>query len=388
MSEQISDLGYLALKKETTKGTAVTPTVYLPIYAESITEDMAVQDIDPIMGLKAMRFDTMRGFRSYRGAIEFLGEPNVAGYVLDMLLTKGTTTGAGPYTHPFTLSPTTDPKSYTVDIARGRMVFRYYGLEASEIVPQFDENRMRLVTQVSALGVLGPRRIASVASLVLTLDTDWSASPTTGFVNSDLVRIFKADGTVVDTTVTSFTGTTVTVGSATGVATGDFICLRPATSSFTLVDFFQFGKTEFRFGASASAALSATHTAVEKGSDWKIMHHFLPEQGMQRSGSLDPVSLVRGRGDIEAKSKIFFDTPDEKNRFHAQLARSLVVRHYAGSTNQYELRVTLNDMVINGDPVNIKVGEVLFNEIAWKSAYNTSDGQMFDVKVINNVSTI
>lgn len=388
MGEQIADLGYCAIGKESTKGTAVTPSIYLPIYNETIMEDAGLQSIDAIMGLKAERFKTLRGQRKFKGAIDFLGEPNVAGYIFDMILNKVSTSGSGPYTHVFGLN-TTNPHAYSVDIARGRMVFRFYGLEASEVASKFEQNRMHLPTKVTSLGCFGPREITDNTTGVLTLSTQYDPTPTKGLVASDLVRLFKADGTVVDTTVTSFTATTVTVASASGVAAGDIMTLRPATSSFTLSgEFFQFARSEYRISDSISNALSATHTPVEPGSDWKITHKMLPDDGTLRSGAYNPVSIVRGKGDIELKTKIYFDTPDQKNRFYMQSNRAIIMRHFAGITNQYELRVTADQLVQKGNPTNLKVGEVLFDDIDWMSEYNSSNGKNYGVTVINGVSSI
>lgn len=387
-SEQISDLGYVSIKKETTKGTAVTPTIYLPIYGETLMEDLGIQSIDPIMGLKAERFKTLRGQRKFKGTIDFLGEPNVAGYVFDMLLNHVSVSGSNPYTHIFALN-TTNPNSYTVDIARGRMVFRFIGLESREVASKFDDNRMHLLSQVTALKCLGPRQIASVASLVLTLETTYDQAPTDGLVASDLVRIFKADGSVLDTTVTSFTATTVTVAAATAVAAGDIITLRPATSSFTLSgQFLQWARSECRISDTIVNALAATHTPVEKGSDWKISHKMLPDDGALRSGAYNPVSIIRGKGDIELKTKMFFDTPDQKNRFYMQATRSIIWRHFAGDTSQYELRITADQVVQKGNPTNLKVGDVLFDDIDWMAEYNTSNAKNYGVTVINAVATI
>lgn len=392
MAEQIAELQYVQAKKEATKGTPVSPQtggVILPIFSESLGIDAALDDINPIVGLKAARLSAIKGLRSMQGEISFLGEPNTAGYVFDMLLTKGTTSGANPYTHPFTLSPATNPNSYTIDIAKGRVVHRFWGAEMKELGIDFDTNKMLLNGNLTALGSFTVRKIASVAGAILTLATDYSATPTTGLVAGDLLRIFLANGTVVDTTVTSITGTTVTVGTAGAAATGDLIGIRPTTPTLVLSgNYFTWGQTEFRFGATAAAALSNTHTPVEEGSGWNIIHEMRPDEGVGRSGSIDRISVVRGTGDIEVTTRVFFDTSDDYNRFLETSKRALVIRHFAGATNQHELRVTVNNMVGGESPVNLEVGGVLGQEITWKSTYDTTDGAMFDVKVLNAVATI
>lgn len=389
MAEFISDLGYLAMKKESTKGTAVIPNVYIPIFSESLAMNMNLNDVNPIMGLKAKRLTTIKGMRDYKGEIVALGEPNVAGYLLDMFLRKSGTSGSNPYTHTFVLSTSANPNSYTVDILRGQIVYRYIGVEAYSIGAEFDDNLMKLKVGVSALNMLGPVEITNNATGTLTLSIDHDPAPTTGFVATDTVRLFKADGSVVDTTVSSVTnGTVLVVGSATGVVAGDMIALRPATPSYTLQDPFEFARTQFKFGATASAAQSATHTPVQEGSNWNLIHELLPEEGRKASGSYNPVSLIRGLGDIEVMAKIFHDTPDDEKRFAEHEKRAISMEHVIGSTGQYSLKVLANNLVIAERPTNISVGEVIFTENTYKARYDTSDAAMFSVVVINSISTI
>lgn len=385
--ERLANTGYLALKKQSSKDTAVTPNVYVPLYEESLLTNLNLDEDNPIMGNKFARFQNIMGMRSHNGDVKVLAEPNTAGYLLDMLYTKGSTTGADPYTHPFTLSNVTDPNAYTVDIARGQIVFRFIGVEASQLGIEFDENKMLFNIAMSARKALSVVKISGNTTGTLVLYTDYDPAPTTGFVVNDLVRIFKADGSVVDTTVSSITdGTTIVVASATGVADGDYMALRAATPSYSLLTPFMWGRTEFRFGASASAALSASQTRIETGSVYTLMHNMEDVEGAKRSGSFDPAGFPRTQGDVELTTKIFFDTPEDLARFMAVSKRSLVIRHFSGTA--HELRVTLNNINIKEHNINDNSGEIIYAEIVWSPRYDTSDGQAMDVKVINAVSSI
>lgn len=393
MAEQLGNLGYLAIKKETTKGTPVTPTTFVPLYSENLTTKINLQDIDPIIGIKSARYAILKGQREHSGELTVLGDPNIIGYFLDMTLTKTSTTGSNPYTHVFGLSTTTDPNSYTLEIAKGNVVFRFWGVQGNELSIDFADNEGRLPVKVAALGCLSVREIASVSTTTITLKTDYDGTPNKGFVAADVVRITKSDNSVsLDTTISSVNsdGVTLVLGaSAAAYAAGDFIQLRKQpTPTYSLTGSIQWAKTQFCFGSTAAAALSATHTPVESGSTWSVKHMMLPDKGALRSGAYDPVSLIRGLGDADLKTRIFFDSPDEQNRFLANTKRASVVRHLVGSTNQYELRTTFNNIVQDENPVNLKSNEILFNDITWKSTYDTSDAQHFAVTVINAVSSI
>jgi hypothetical protein len=205
-TERLSNLGYLGLKKESTKGTAVTPDVYVPLYEDSLITDPHLDDDMAIIGNKFNTFQALQGLRSHGGDFKVLAEPNTAARIIDMLLTKGTTTGVGPYTHPYTLSNVTNPNAYTVDIARGQVVFRFMGLEASEIEPDFDENKMLLNVSAAALKSFTVREISSVSGsgpYTVTLKTNYDPAPTAGLVVGDLIRFHLANGTTVDATVAS-----------------------------------------------------------------------------------------------------------------------------------------------------------------------------------------
>lgn len=390
-TERLSNLGYLAMIKEVTKGTPLTPTTYVPLYEESLDTNPNNIEDTPIMGNKAMTYWVLQGQRSHSGDLKVLAEPNSAALFVDMLLTKGNTSGGGPYTHPFTLSPTTNPKSYTIDIAKGQMVFRYMGVEASEISPAFDNDKMQLAVKVAALKSFTVREIASVSGTgpyTIVFKTNYDPSPTTGLVVGDLVRVFLAAGTTIDAVVATIPGgTSITCIADVSTATaGDMLTLRPATPSFATLTPFLWARTEFRFGATASAALSATHTPLETGSLWTLKHEFADKDGAMRSGSFDPAALPRTKGGAELATKMFFDSPDEYNRFMTIAKRACVVRHF--SETGYELRVTLNNLRAKEDPIKIKEGSILYNEVKYTAVYDTSDAQVMDVSVLNNLSTI
>lgn len=391
MAERIGNLGYFALVKEATKGVPLTPTDFIPMYKEALSTLANFVKDNPVAGHKFMTNAVIQGKRSHKGDVTVMAEPNTAARLFDMVLTKGSVTGSNPYTYPFTLSAT-NPNSYTVDISTGNVVKRFWGVEASKISPSWDKNEMRLQLSLSALGSFQGREIASVSTTTITLKTDYDPAPNKGLVSGDLVRIRKAsDGTTLDTTVASVNvdGITVVLGaSAAAFAAGDFIYLRPATVSFNNLTPFMAAKTNWRFGATASAAASATPTPVELTSDWEISHKFQDDDGAQRTGSFDPAALVRLQGDLSLKVKKFFDTPEDIAAFNALTKEAVVISHYAGSTNQYELRLTVNHTKVDKPMANVESGNVNYSELELLPQQDASDAQAFDVKVINALSSI
>lgn len=389
----LSDQGYAAFKKQLSAPVAVIPDTFAPIYDESLTTNLNLDEDTAIVGMKVARLQSLQGQRDHGGDITVLAEPNTTAQLFDMLLTRGSVTGSNPYTWPFTLG-FTDPNSYTLDISNGLTVSRFWGVQASKISPVFDKNEMKHKVSVSALGSFQGREIASIATTVLTLKTDYDPSPTTGLVVGDLVNIWKAsDGSLNAFTVASLTATTVTLNAtAAAFAAGDMLVLRPATVSLPALYAtpFSWARTQFCFGATAAAALSATHTPVEQGSSWTVSHGFKDDKGEKRSGSLDPAALLRTRGDIDLKITKIFSGPDEVKNFAAVKKNALVVRCYAAASNgtTYELRITMNNIKIKkgGDGPDIKVGEWEYYQLEYNVDYDSTDGSAWDVKVINAIA--
>lgn len=383
--ERLANLGYVAVKKQTAEDTVVTPDTYIPIFNESLATNINMQEVNPIIGIRDKVYKLLQGQRTHQGALTVLGEPNVMGYMFDMLLKKGTTSGAGPYTHPYTLGAS---NWYTIDVLKGQIVFRYWGCKATSISPDADENLLNYNTEITAKGEFSVREIDSVATTTITLKTKFDPAPTKGLVAGDKLRIFLANGTTVDTAIDSITDTTIVCDDDVSSADdGDWVALRAQEASYTLTsNYFQFARSEFRFADTAANAFSATHKPVQPGASYSISHDLSPDSGELRSGSYDPATLIRTQGGIEANTQMFFDTPEDHGRFLQLDKRALVIRHFAG--DDYELRITMNNIKAESADKPLESGGIIYDELTWKSEYDDSDGQAFDVKVLNNVSSI
>ena len=394
MAEQLSNLGYLALVKEATTGVVPsTPNIYTPLFDESIVFDTGLTEDLAAFGSKAKVYNVLPGRRSYEGEITVTAEPNTAAHLFNALLSQGTSTGSGPYTYPFVLSGSVLPRTYTIDVAKGRVVHRYIGAQISSIGTAFKENEMQLKLKVSALSSFIVREIASIATTTITLTStfsDFSGTPTTGLIVGDLVSIISASGAISDlqTTVASITSTTVVLGaSAAAFAAGDQIVIRAASApSLATVTPFLWSRSEYRFGITAAAAFSNTHTPLESGTEWTVTHSFNDAKGEWRSGSFNPASLARKTGEIALKFKKFFDSSNDLNNLHKNAKNSVVCRHF--SETGYELRVTINNFKVKDVVPKFKVGELFYSEMMAVPQYDTTDGQMYDVKVINNLATV
>ncbi len=181
-------------------------------------------------------------------------------------------------------------------------------------------------------------------------------------------------------------GSSGTGRAGSGVADGDMLVLRPQSVSLAYKTPFLWPRTEYRFGDDASEALSATHTPLEKGTEISIEHMFEDNEGAKRSGSFDPAALIRTVGNATFKVKKFLENTDEIKYWNALTKRAVVMRSF--SETGYELRVTLNNIKAKTNDMPTEQEGVVYHEIEYGVQYDSSDGQGFDVTVINSVSSI
>ena len=393
--EQYANKGYLASKKESTPGVAVTPNVYFPLYEEDFTTDIREDEDAPIVGIKHARYQMVQGQREHNGSFTVLAEPNTCGYLIDNIFTKASTSGSGPYTHTFGESTATDPKTYTYDFANGRHVHRYYGVSISEITPDKDDNKMLFKCQASALGAFHSAALAGTPTgtnpYTITLDTTYDPTPTKGLVVGDTMQIYDVSlDSYINFTIASIpTATTITTTTdVTAGASGDILTIKPATPSFSLLTPFQWARTEYRIADTAANALTAANYAAEEDTKgWTLTHNFEDEGGSHRSGTYDPAALLRTDSDVSVELNHFYDDPQEVQRFIAMTQRALVIRHF--SESGYELRITVNDFrIAEGGKPSLKSTEYLYHEFVFKSNYKAADSQAMDIKVLNAVSSI
>ncbi|MFI2837540.1 hypothetical protein [Mycolicibacterium sp. PDY-3] len=363
----------------------------MPLYNETISTEPNANTDNVVFGNKFARFNVTPGIRSHSGDIEIMAEPNTSSLFWKSLLTEGAITGSDPATHPLTAS-FTKPASLTLDVSLGNQVARIIGFQASEIAPSWNDNECRWKIKGSALKTFLGAEIASISTATVTLKTPVNQpTPATGIVIGDLVTIIKAsDGSRQNLTVQTVTTTTVTFTTTpTGVTSGDVLVLRPATPSFALLEPFLWSRTEFRFADTAANALTATHTPLEDGTEFVVSHPFEDDAGAKSSGSFDPSRLVRSQSvDVTFKAKKYFENPlTELRPFQALTSQACVIRMFSGAS--YEFRLTLNKLYITkgGDKAKITVDEALFYEPEYTPSYHAADGQGFDVKILNAISS-
>ena len=397
LDEKLANLGYLALKKETTKGVAVVPNVFVPLYEESIKQDIHLDEDKPIVGERAARFKVYRGQETITGSIKVLAEPKTIGHFLNMLLYKSGVSGTPTtgYTHTFGLGNASE--SYTLEFLKGNIPVRLFGVEARSIAPAFEDNKMVLTVEISARNQFSVVKIASASGTAITLDDSERPMPNEGLTTSDKLRLYDISaGTYEDVEITSINsnGKDLVVSTISGTyVAGDLAYLVPLTPTYSIDEPFNWALTNFRFGANATAALSATPIRMEPDSNWTVMFNMESESGAMRSGGYQPANFVRTIGDLDISLKRFFDDEQDLNRFLQRTGRSLVIEHSSPSnagTNGTKavLRLIVDEYYLKEYDIPLKSDEIIYATMALAPVYNTANSEMFKIELITSEATI
>jgi hypothetical protein len=151
MAVQASVRSYLGIAKEVTKGTAVTPTDFIPVMASSLKP---VDIIDPLYdtglrGSNVLNYNYIPG--RTRSTIDFGGSvfADTVGYGLAGLLGDVATTGASaPFTHTISLENSAvaaadaQPISYTFTDFYAAAVRAYSGVQIHDFTLKFNADGM------------------------------------------------------------------------------------------------------------------------------------------------------------------------------------------------------------------------------------------------------
>lgn len=151
MSVQNSVRSYIGIAKETTKGTAVAPTDFIPVMADSLKP---VDIIDPLYD-KGLRGSLVENYNYIpgrtRSTFDFGGAvfPDTIGYAIAGVMGSVATTGASaPYTHTISLKNSqatgadAQPISYTLTDFYAAECRKYAGIQFHDFSLKFNADGM------------------------------------------------------------------------------------------------------------------------------------------------------------------------------------------------------------------------------------------------------
>ena len=390
----LGDLSYLALKPEAVAGTAVIPTIFVPLVSESVRTIQNLKTDRRIKGLTWNSDDLLRGARTQEGEIVILADPDNIGHFFNMFLKLGSTSGDATdgYTHPFTVG---DADSYTIEFNVGGFAKRVFGVQASEMRLEFSDNEMQVRAQVMGRGQFSVVTLgvaltgAGMTSIVL--DDKYDRAPTSGLVVGDTI-VIGTDEVVI--TVIDPDGVTLTIApTSLTYSIGEEIHLKAQTVSLgTQRNPLNFGNLLLGLGADETASTSnagAIATATK-------VHDFAIDLNnnvltIPRSGSIDPVEIKTRSKEGQIEMKQLLENADQRQAFLDRDKQAITIiiggNHINPDFSTKEL-LTMKfynvKLMENANP--IEVGEYILDDQKFEILYDSGDAKAMDVSLVNRVA--
>lgn len=386
----ISDNSYLAIKPEVTAGTAILPTIFVPLVSSNVKTVVNHTADRRLKGVNWKANDLLRGNRSHEGEIVVLGDPDTLGHVLNLFMTKGSTTGSAPagYTHPFTVGA---GKTYTMDIKKGLYVQRYVGVKVDEVKVEFSDGQMQLTLSIKAQAQCGVFTLGvaltGAGMTAATFDDEYDINPSYGLVVGDIV--VTAGGTEMLVATVTATGITFTTTPVTAVI-GDALYLKPQTvTQSTLYDPFYLGNCLVGFGVDSTAATTAagSRTTATPVYDFTISFklNLFAQNGTNR---LDPVQILPRTREASVALKQLFENASQRQAFQDRKKQAMTVI-ISGKAIQADFAtkelctIKFNNVKLLEHDNMIEVGEYIVDDEQFEVLYDNTDGKAMTIDLVN-----
>lgn len=388
-------LGYLAIQKETTAGTAVQPSNFIRFKDGDIMFSQEVIENNPIQNNRALPITAVDGKAQAQATYNIDLDYEEAGYWLyGALGTVSTSTTNGVTTHTITVANSLP--TFTIEQMRGdssgadHEVVRAFGAKINSVTINGADGIINMAVNVIALDALHRRLLTSDAAAGSTVAIELESVE--GLTTDDTVSITD-DSSTEDDPINSIstankTVTIVTLGNSYTVADNAKVELKAQTPSYSnSQNVFSFHHAKFQFGANLTAAGSATEDNIE---DWEFTH----ENGLEeRYGSVRAgPSTVAEKGYVSRLSYTkFFTSKAERDRYLATIRRACIItmekNETIGSGNANpQVIIKLNDLKITSWELPTGTDEVYAERIQATAFYNGSDGQALNVEIASTTS--
>lgn len=342
-------------------------------------------------GLDWKSNDLLRGNRSHEGDIVILCDPDTLGHVLNMVMSKGTTTGTAPagFTHPFTVGA---PKSYTMEIKKGLYAQRFYGVFIDKVTLEFADGQMQATLSVKAMGQFSVGSVAvaltGVGMTTLVMDDEYDINPTRGLAVGDILNINGTEATIL---TVAANGTSVTFASATITAgIGTPVFLKPMTvTQPTLYDPFYFGNLFAGVGidVASSVTASASRAVATPIYDLKIVinNNLFSQNGSNR---MDPVQIFTTTKEAQIELSQIFQNVLQRQSWSDRTKQAMTFVFWgkfldAAYTIQEKCVMTFNRVKLIEDPNDLKVGELIMDTEKFEVLWDNTDGAAMAISLVN-----
>lgn len=387
-------LGYLALKKEATKATAIKPTNFIRFREGDIVFDQEVIEANPIMNNRWNPLTAVPGKISTDAEFKLDVDAKEIWHFLYAALGNYTKTTLSGTAVKHTFQVANDLPTYTLEQLKWNPqwtdyeVIRAYGGMVDSFEISGSDWICELSVKMKAHGVF--------VKWDLTADsTIWSPATlnltdTRGLVASDIIKITDATETENTTIVAVPNQTTITANTTNTyeVAEGAKVELRPQTPTYSTQALpFSFVHASFQFGADLTAAASAAETNVE---NWTFSYENGLEERYWSNAATPSVIAPKGATAKLKFTKYFTNSADRDaylNLTKQAVILSLDLGKVIGSTTYtYKLKISMADMRFTSYEMPTGTDELYAVELEWTCFYDTATGKAVEIELQNDVA--
>lgn len=396
MSGYLGQKSYLAVKPETTAGTAVIPTNFIPLVSEAIKSVLNLSPDRRMKGLNWKSDDLLAGERKHEGDIVIYPNADDLGHLFNMLYLKGTTTGSATgYTHPFTVG---SPKSYTIEIQKGPYAQRYFGVKADQLKLDFVDNKLQATASIKAMGQfsVGALKEALSGSVTsLKLAGNYDSKPNSGLVVGDTICVELDSGSYQDVVLTSVNADGETLGFGTVSITsaiGKKVYLKAQTPSYTgQLGILTLGNALIGVGADSSTATSNSESKALATPFYQfafsLKNNLLDAPA---SGSKDPFQLLPQVREGEITTRRLFENESQHLAWLNMTKQAITMvitgdEISAGGTHE-SFTIKFHNVKLTANDEGLEVDSLIFDSQTLEVLYDQTDGYAIEITIVNKTA--
>lgn len=386
-------LGYLALKKEATKATAVKPTNFVRFREGDIGFNQEVIEANPIMNNRWNPLTAVPGKISTDAEFKLDVDAKEIWHFLYAALwsyTKATLSGTA-IKHTFWVA--NDLPTYSIEQLKWNPsgtdyeVIRAYGAMVDSFELSGSDGLCEMSAKMKAHGVFvkwdltADATIGSPATLKLT--------DTRGLIAADIIKVSDTSGTEDTSVVAVSDQTTITANltAAHTVANEAKVELRPQTPSYSTQALpFSFVHANFQFGTDLTAAASAGETNVE---NWT----FSFENGLEErywSTAATPSVIAPKGATAKLKFTKYFTNSVDRDAY-LNLKKEAVIltldlgKVIAATSYTYKLKISIADMRFTSYEMPTLTDELYAVDVEGTCFYDTTTWKAIEIELQNDI---
>ncbi len=391
-------LGYLAVKKETTRAVAVKPTNFVRFKEGSVEFGQELIENNPIQNVRWNAISPVKGKVSTDGTFSLDGDVRDVGYFLMAALGtySANSLGSGAYRHDFDTAnklPSLSLEQLQGDsTGNDHVVSRAFGVMVDKFSLSGSDGIVGFTADVKAHGVFLKSNLLATAAIGTPSTIE--VQSTEGLVAGDLVTVAETTGATPsseNTAVVAVTDSdtfTANLAASKDLAQAPKVELRAQTPSYANAPkVFSFVHAKFQFGTDVTAALAAAEENVENWT-FEYMNNLEERYGSLRA---TPSVIAEKGASATLKYSKFFETRADRDRY-LDLARNACVltltldETVATSSERFKLVVKMSDVRFNGYKMDTGADDVYVAEMEASLFYDQTDGKAVRVELTNDVA--